>query len=46
MVTFSIMWCDACNDAIVSYEIGIENKYCPNCSDKLKPIGWLENEKM
>jgi hypothetical protein len=40
------MWCNSCDDAKVSYEMGIENKYCPNCSDRLVPIGWINNEEM
>lgn len=46
MVTFKIMWCNACDDAKVAYEVGNENEYCPQCSDRLREIGWINNEEM
>lgn len=43
MVSIKIMWCNACNDARISYEPENENQYCSVCSDKLNQIGWMES---
>lgn len=37
-----IMWCYSCDDA----RMADDNEYCPKCSDKLKEIGWMNNEEM
>lgn len=46
MVTFSIMWCDACDDAKTIYEAETEEQYCLDCSHKLYRIGWINNEEV